>query len=261
MDRRNFLTSSAAAGLVAGSAAAAGSPSNQYVELRSYQVRFSKSNQNERLTEFLEKHHLPMTKRVGIAPVGYFQVYLGPDMPKYFTLACYDSLADMEKKWAARGGDEKWSKAADAFGAAPDPPFVRVESWLLKAFDGMPKLEVPPSEADKPARLFDLRTYESETFRDTREKVNMFNTEEIKIFRRAGVNPVFFGETVVGSKMPNLTYMVWYDNMDARSAAWSKFLQDPDWKRISVKPGWSNAEIVSNISNTFLQPLPFSPIR
>jgi hypothetical protein len=55
--------------------------------------------------------------------------------------------------------------------------------------------------------------------------------------------------------------MVWYEDMNARAAAWSNFLADPDWKRISTKPGWSNADIVSNISNIFLTPLPFSPIR
>jgi hypothetical protein len=92
-------------------------------------------------------------------------------------------------------------------------------------------------------------------------KIDMFNQEEIKIFRRSGIHPVFFGETLYGSRQPNLTYMVWYDDMRAREAAWAKFLADPDWKRISVTPGWTNAEAVSNISNTFLQPLPFSPIR
>jgi hypothetical protein len=55
--------------------------------------------------------------------------------------------------------------------------------------------------------------------------------------------------------------MVCYDDMAGRDAAWKKFLDDPDWKRIRVKPGWTDAEIVSNITNTFLRPLAFSPIR
>jgi hypothetical protein len=259
MNRRAFLGASALG--LAGSAAAVSKDMNQYFELRSYQLRFSKSNQPERLAEFLEKHHLPMTKRVGIEAVGYFQIHLGPDMPRIVTVTAYGSLADLEAKRAARKGDETWSKAAQAFGTAGDPPFVRVESWLLRAFDGMPKLEVPPQKAGQPTRLFDLRTYEAETFPDVAEKIRMFDAEEIVIFRRAGINPVFFGETLFGSKMPSLTYMVWYDDMNARAAAWSKFLADPDWKRISTKPGWSNADIVSNISNIFLTPLPFSPIR
>ena len=54
-------------------------------------------------------------------------------------------------------------------------------------------------------------------------------------------------------------YMVWYDDMAAREEAWAKFRDDPDWKRISKDPKWAGT--VSNITNTHLQPLPFSPIR
>ena len=36
----------------------------------------------------------------------------------------------------------------------------------------------------------------------------MFNSAEIAIFRRTGLRPVFFGETMVGAGMPSLTYML-----------------------------------------------------
>lgn len=234
--------------------------SNQYYELRFVQLRNSKANQSERVRELLEKHHLPMTKRLGLGPVGYFQVYLGPDSPKLVILTAFHSLADIESKRAAMQADKEWTKAVDEFGAADQAAYDRQEVWLLRAFDGMPKLEIPPS-GEGQTHLFDLRTYEAESERDSNEKIRMFNTEEIAIFRRSGIHPVFFGKTLYGSKMPNLTYLVWYDDLDARAAAWSKFLDDPDWKRIRVQPGWSDAEIVSNVSNTFLRGLPFSPIR
>jgi len=235
--------------------------SNQYYELRFVQLHNSKANQPRRVTEFLEKHHLPMTQRLGIGPVGYFQVYLGPDSPKLVTLAAYNSLADLESKRAAMRGDKEWMRAVEEFGAADQAPYDRQEVWLLRAFDGMPKLEMPPSGEGPTSHLFDLRTYEAESERDSDEKIRMFDTEEIKIFRRCGIHPVFFGKTLFGSKMPNLTYLVWYNDLDARAAAWAKFGEDADWKRIRVQPGWSDAEIVSNVSNTFLRPLPFSPLR
>jgi len=241
--------------------AAESESTNQYYELRFVQLRNSKADQSRRASEFLEKHHLPMTKRVGIGPVGYFTVYLGPEMPRLVMLTAYDSLADLENKRAAMHADKAFMKAADEFGAADQAPYDRQEVWLLRAFDGMPKLEVPPAGEGQGSHFFDLRTYQSESERDSDEKVRMFNTEEIKIFRRSGIHPVFFGKTLFGSKMPNLTYMVWYDDMDARTAAWSKFGNDADWKRIRTQPGWSDAEIVSNVSNTFLRPLAFSPIR
>lgn len=259
MDRRVFLSASAA-GLASGSAAAANKPANQYFALRFYQLRNS-NNQRARLAGFLEQHHLPMTKRHGIGPVGYFQVDLGVGMPRIVTVTAYHSWNALEETAVKKQADVAWTKALDMFGASDQPPYVRSEAWLLRAFDGTPKLEAPSVEPDSEVRLFDLRTYQSETLRNSLEKIRMFNTEEIAIFRRCGIHPVFFGQTLFGSRLPNLTYMVWYDDRNAREAAWEKFRQDPDWQRIRVKPGWTDAEIVSNISNTFLRPLPFSPIR
>jgi hypothetical protein len=261
MQRRDFFRLSAVGALSSGAMMAAEpESSNQYYELRFVQLHNSKANQSGRVNEFLEKHHLPMSKRLGLGPVGYFQVYLGPDSPKLVTLTAYSSMADVEAKRAAMRADKEWMKAVNELGAGDQAPYDRQEVWLLRAFDGMPKLEAPPT-GEKQTHLFDLRTYEAESERDSDEKIRMFDTEEIAIFRRSGIHPVFFGKTLFGSKMPNLTYMVWYDDLEARAAAWSKFLNDPDWKRIRVQPGWSDAEIVSNVSNTFLRGLPFSPIR
>ncbi len=259
MHRRNFLASSSAAGLAAGGAAAeAASDENQIFELRCYRLRYSKANQFERLTAFLESEHLPMTERIGLVQ-GYFRVTLGEFTPRVYTLAAFDSLADMGEKMGAERADTAWSKAADEFGAHEQAPFDRVESWLLRAFDGMRAIEVP-DVPDRP-RAYDLRIYEQETFRDTQEKMRMFNEEEIQIFRDCGINPLFFGETIVGSHMPSLIYMSHYADMDARSQAWSTFGGSEAWNRIKNRPGWSNAEIVSTVSNIHLAGLPFSPIR
>jgi hypothetical protein len=89
----------------------------------------------------------------------------------------------------------------------------------------------------------------------------MFNEGEIAIFRRCGILPVFFGETVIGRNMPNLTYMVAFDDLAARERAWRAFGGDPEWKKLRAMPGYADSEIVSNISNAILRPLPFSPIR
>ena len=260
MDRRGFLSASAA-GLAAGAASAAESGGNQFFELKEYQLRNSKAGQQRRLVEFFEAEHLPMTKRVGVSATGYFSMYLGEFGPRLFSLAVYESLGHMQEVIDARAADKAWIKASTAFGSEPAAPFDRVKSRLLRAFDGMKKIEVPKPNDDKGPRLFDLRTYEAETFSDLREKMNMFNSEEIEIFRKTGVNPLLFGETIVGEHMPNLTYMAWYDDMAARDKAWKAFLSHPDWIRIRSKPAWGNDEIVSTVGNIHLRPLKFSPIR
>lgn len=260
MDRRNFLATSSAAGLAAtsASAAAASSGGHQIYELRCYRLRYSKADQFGRLTSFLESEHLPMTERLGLVQ-GYFRVTLGEFTPRVYTLSVYDSLADMGAKMEARRADKAWTRAATEFGSEPEAAYDRVESWLLRAFDGMKKIEVP--EAPEKPRVYDLRLYEQETFRDTEEKMRMFNEEEIQIFRDAGVNPLFFGETIVGSHMPSLMYVSYYPDMEARGQAWSTFGSSEGWQRIKNRPGWSNAEIVSTVSNIHLAGLPFSPIR
>ena len=92
MNRRTFLSESA---LAATPAVAAGAESaNEYLDLRFYDLHNGTANQRQRLTEFLEKEHLPMMKRLKAGPVGYFQVSLGEDMPKIVALSTYSSLAD-----------------------------------------------------------------------------------------------------------------------------------------------------------------------
>ena len=45
-------------------------------------------------------------------------------------------------------------------------------------------------------------------------KVKMFNSGEIPLMQEVGLTPVVFGQTVVGSQMPNLIYMVSGENQD-----------------------------------------------
>lgn len=261
MDRRNFLASSSIAGLAAGSASAAHHEEggNQIYELRCYWMRNSKTDQYGRLTAFMEAEHLPMTQRTGIEAQGYFRVTLGEYTPRIFTLSVFDSLADMGEKRKARAADKQWMTAANDFGSQDYPQYDRVESWLLRAFDGMKKIEAP-GKADSP-RVFDLRVYEQETFRDTREKTRMFNEEEIQIFRDCGIHPLIFAETIVGSRMPSITYITHYADMDARGKAWRTFSSNDDWNRIKKNPKWTNAEVVSTVSNTHMAGLSFSPLK
>ena len=139
-----------------------------------------------------------------------------------------------------------------------DPAFVRVESTLLRAFDAMPSLEPSSSAGTSTPHIFELRTYESHSDRAALNKLKMFNAGEVPIFRRAGLTPVFFGETVIGEKMPSLTYMLTFSNMAARDAAWSRFGQDPEWKTLSADPQYRDN--VSAISDIILQPTSYSQI-
>jgi hypothetical protein len=139
-----------------------------------------------------------------------------------------------------------------------EPPFVRVESTLLRAFESMPALAPSAVVGTTTPRIYELRTYESHSDRAALNKIAMFNAGEVPIFRRAGLTPVFFGETVVGAKMPSLTYMVTFRDMAARDAGWAAFVKDPEWKTLSGDPQYR--ENVSAISDIILQPTSYSQI-
>ncbi len=121
----------------------------------------------------------------------------------------------------------------------------------------MPKLE-RPTEAE--GRVFQLRTYESPSVKTGQKKIEMFNIGEIDIFRKTGLAPVFFGEALAGDKMPNLTYMLGFDSMEAQKAAWDRFRNDPDWKELSAKPEYANDAILCGITNIPLKPLGCSQV-
>jgi hypothetical protein len=61
--------------------------------------------------------------------------------------------------------------------------------------------------------------------------------------------------------MPNLAYLLAYDNLAHREELWKKFGGDPEWQKMRSNPELTDALIVSNISNSIIRPLPFSPIR
>jgi hypothetical protein len=125
----------------------------------------------------------------------------------------------------------------------------------------MPAIDVPPSDTQRAARIFELRTYESVNEKASRRKIKMFEDGEMAIFRRLGMRPVFFGQTIIGPNLPSLSYMLSFDDLAARERLWRAFGADPEWQKLRAQPGLSDAEIVSNISNTILRPLAFSPIR
>jgi NIPSNAP protein len=122
----------------------------------------------------------------------------------------------------------------------------------------MPTVEPSSAAGNGKSRIYELRTYESHSDRAALNKLKMFNAGEIPIFRRTGLTPVFFGETVIGPKMPSLTYMLTFPDMTARDAAWRGFGQDPDWKTLSSDPQYRDN--VSAISDIILQPTSYSQL-
>jgi NIPSNAP len=268
VQRRNFLTSTlgaallAAAGNRADAAQATGAKvAPEFYVWRQYIVK--NGTQPRRLADFLQNAAIPALNRLGHTPIGVFEVMAGLPSPTLFVLTPSSSLESLLAIEAGLERDEAFMRAADPYLNAPatDPVYLRQELSLLTAFPNVPRLEVPAATAAKGPRLFELRTYESHNERAHRAKVRMFtDMGEVDIFRKVGLTPVFFARTFVGPRMPSLVYMLVHENMAGREKAWDAFRTSPDWKTLAATPGFSDAEIVTNITTVFLRPAAYSQI-
>jgi hypothetical protein len=130
----------------------------------------------------------------------------------------------------------------------------------MVAFEGWPKLKLPPATTEHKERMFELRTYESPSDQDHRRKVEMFNSGEYDVFEKAGFSQVFYGDVLVGSRLPCLTYMLGFTDLTDRTAKWNAFREAPEWKKLSGSPRYAFESIVSNITNLILSPTTYSQI-
>ena len=259
MDRREFLAASAVAAMSPRPAVdtLAQSATRQYIELRRYHMLPGKL---DAFGAFLRDAAIPAMNRAGVSRVGAFTVVYGENAPSLLLVLTHqtiDSVVSLRDRLAA---DQAYARAGAAIIDTPmsDPSFVRVESTLLRAFDAMPTLEPSAAAGTKTPHIYELRTYESHSDRAALNKLKMFNAGEVPIFRRAGLTPIFFGETLVGANMPSLVYMLTFSDIAARDAAWKKFGQDPEWKTLSSDPQYRDN--VSAISDIILQPTSYSQI-
>jgi hypothetical protein len=277
MKRRDFFKTSLAATAFAGIhnilAAEGGPAKREFYELRAFMLKPEK----QKLTEdYLRGALIPALGRLGVGPVGVFldapelnplpsakpgqpPPPAPPTPPSLYVLIRYTSLDQIATVACHLAADAEYQKAGAAYLRVPssDPVYDRIESSVLLAFEGMPALEAP----GKKERIFQLRTYESHSEAAAKKKIEMFNKAgEIAIFRRCGMKPVFFGETVAGLRMPNLTYMLTFANDDARKEAWGKFRTDPQWLKLRTMEEYADKNIVSKIWNRILKPAPYSQI-
>ncbi len=256
MRRREFIGAAIGAGVAL---AETGAQANTgYIAMEWYRCR--RDQDPQRLRDFLAKDTLPALNRAGIRPVGVFQISVGPDNPSILVLKAYPNLGAIQEVADKLAADERFVAAHKALDEKWEPAYDRIECSLLRGFKSMPGIEVPKVEPGR-TNLFELRIYESRNYAGHVRKVAMFDDGEIDLFRRTGINPVFFGSTIFGPNMPNLAYMVSFPSIEARAQAWSAFGQHPEWKKMSTVPGATDRELVCRISNQLMTPLPFSQVK
>ena len=254
-------------GLRASAAERAGSGQREYYELRAY--RLKNAANRGLLDAYIENAAIPALNRLGVKPVGVFvqQERTGApdatelrDASTVLVLRTYPSLEVFATAAARLGADPEYQKAGAEYLNSPksNPAFDRIDSWLMLAFAGLPRLELPAYCREKNARMFELRTYESFSELKALKKVAMFNAGEIDLMREVGLGPIFYGQALIGGNLPHLTYMVSAENPEAHKQHWDKFKASPVWDKLKNDPQY--ADTVSKIANRFLVPTAYSQI-
>ncbi len=232
-------------------------PNSEFYELRIYTLK--NARQLNLVQDFFKQAAIPALNKLGSKTIGVFTEYLAGGFTKLVVVIPFSSLEAYVKINDQLASDATFLQAGAAYLTADPltPAYERIESSFLQSFTMMPKLEIP----EKKPRLFELRRYESPNEAAGKKKMEMFNQGgEISIFKRVGLTPVFFGETLIGPQRPNLTYMLTFDDMADHDASWKTFSADPEWKKVSGMPEYANAKIISTIHRTFLVPTDFSQI-
>lgn len=262
MKRRKFLTGLgplAIAPLASYSATQKKSADDQqYFEILKYTLPLG--DNKGRTEKYYADAAIPALNKLGIENIGVFNVMYGPNDPSLYVLIPHDNLDSVMTYKEKLLDDSNYMKAGYDFhdSTLSNPAYMQVERGMMKAFKNMPKVK-SPKNAMGDQRIMEMRIYESHNYLKGQKKIEMFNDGgEIEVFLDTGLTPVFFGETIFGQLMPNLTYMLVFKDMAERDKSWKVFGGSPGWAAIKGLEQYKDT--VSNITDIIMRPAKCSQI-
>jgi hypothetical protein len=253
MNRRSFTQTvggAAALSALAGAQTAAPSRKTKIYRLDYYYLR--QGSQGARLNEFLSSQMPLLTKSA--TAVGVFTAVIGPHVPATLALAGFASVAEMEAV------DDRMRTVLTKMDLGSEALFESLERVLLRPTEFSPEIAVP-AEKPKKARIWELRVYHAPTERQLGFLHDRFAGPEIKIFHKCGIFPVMYADTVAGPDMPNMTYLMPFEDLAAREKAWDAFGADPDWLKAREQSIARGGQIVAQSTISLLKPAAFSPMQ
>lgn len=279
LPRRTLLKSTLAAsatGMLASKLSAAGTkgPAQEFYELRCYHLKADsrlKADANPALLDsYLEHAFLPALRKLGLKNTGIFTELevdkkKGTRKPKadspVWVLMNHRTLDSYVQVTAELNADPKVQQAGADYLEVPKsaPAFERIDSWLLRAFAGMPRLAAPAfSKKRVPTRVFEMRDYESHSEERALAKMDMFNAGEIEVMQEIGINPVMFAQALSGPNLPHLRYITSGPDLETHLAGWKKFGPHPIWQKLKKDPYYANSTSLN--TSRFLTPKPYSEL-
>lgn len=222
--------------------------------------KLKNGTQLPRLHEHFGQTLVPAMSKIHNGPKIFLEALVAPHLPQ---LAVIYGFASLEEMWGLRTKlveDTELMKKAEVLEGASEPPFESLDTTLLEATNYSPEI-VGATDPSKPPRIFELRVYHSPTYRQLKALHERFAGPEITIFHRIGIRPVFYSSTLVGQNLPNLTYLIPFDDLAAREKAWNAFNADPEWIKVRKESIDRNGQIASVIQISLWRATAYSPVR
>jgi hypothetical protein len=259
MDRRSFVQSMAGVGMLAqiGVPARAQESSRKTRFYRLDYFSFHQGDQATRVNEFLTATVPVMAKL--IRPVGVFTAVLSQHTQTTVVLTGYSSIEEMETASRGVADDPTYRKAHEEFERSPEGSYDTLSRVLLQTTDFSPEV-VLPAEKPKSPRYFEMRYYHSPTSRQLGLVHDRFSKSTIPIFRRFGINPLLFADTIIGPDMPSLFYMIPFATLADREKAWDGFNADPEWIKVRADTVARGGQIVNSTNITIWRATAYSPL-
>lgn len=272
--RREFIktsvvvSASAALASRADAASSSSASAREYYELRCYRLKPGTSRAP--VEGYLEKAFVPALSKRGVKNVGVFteievEKKSGTSKPMaespVWVLIPHATLESFATIAAELNQDPAVQKAGAEYLQVPksSPAFERIDTWLYRAFKGMPKMEIAAfSKSKAPGRVFEMRDYESHSELKALSKMAMFDEGETEVMRSLGMSPLFFGQSLAGPNLPHLRYVTAAATLEAHLANWKKFGPDPRWQKMKDLPQYKDN--TSKNTARFLVPTKYSQI-
>jgi hypothetical protein len=258
LNRRTFMSTLGGTGLFAatGMTAAAAEKRRVFV-VENYHLK--NGTQPARIHEYIEKAGLPGMRKWCAGPQVVLEALVAPHMPQVAVIMTFQSVDEL---WAVREkalADEELAAAVARWEDHAEPPYEQFSSTLLEAAPYCP--EVKALEPRTTPRVFEIRTYHSPTWKQLKALHERFAGPEVQIFHRVGVHPILYSSMLFGQQMPNLTYVIPFDDLAAREKAWNAFSADPEWIRVRKESIDKHGQISSVIQISLWRATAYSPLR
>ncbi len=258
LNRRTFMGTLGGAGLLAGGGFAAPPEKRRVFVLENYYLK--NGTQTARIHDYIAKTALPALKKLGTGPQIVLDAVIASHMPQVAVVTGFQSVDELWDVRAKVMADPELAKGVEQWEDNPEAPYEHFSSSLLEATPYCPEIAAA-AEARTTSRIFELRTYHSPTWKQLRALHERFSGPEIQIFRRVGVHPILYSSTLIGPQLPNLTYLIPFEDLAAREKAWNAFSADPEWIKVRKESIDRHGQISSVMQMSLWRATSYSPIR